>query len=628
MERKKISGNPGSLAPPEPPANPPPPAAAPERTASLVERNGRLYAVIGNSEFPLDATSAALAAGRRPPGPRTAESIPSDLAAAVEAAAQHREALMAIPGVVAVRAGYLFRDGVITDAPCIVVAVDRPGTPGIPAALSSFPIDVTLADPFERLNAAAAAEAAPAIPQPRLLIDEIQHGASEAAFLEALPVTTYQPPPDGNLDAVTGPMTVTCHVSPDAGWKVLKPFLESAERSIQLGMYDFTAPHIYDAARSLLRGSGVEWRQVLDPKVALPAEDDVDSTKADDKTEESVVRGLRRAGGERFSSAFAQIGSGRTFASAYHIKVAVRDQKAFWLSSGNWQSSNQPDIDFLDASADRRRIPEFNREWHVVIENAPLARRFQRFLEADFETASTQPEAAVLEAAAPLPGLLVPAESYLEERAAADLQVFPPERFVFPPSQPLTVQPILTPDNYLDVVLDFLRRKPRHRLYFQNQSLNPIKDPTPQYAELLRLLAQYSRDEDLDVRIIFRNIGPIRKKLESLQAAGFNMRRVKVQAGCHTKGIIVDSETVLLGSHNITNQGVEVNRDASLLIHHSGIARYFERVFLHDWEKLSRFAIRQEATPLPESAPAGGGAEAAPAPDLYVRIPFASYLEE
>src|SRR5262245_66535973 len=114
----------------------------------------------------------------------------------------------------------------------------------------------------------------------------------------------------------------------------------------------------------------------------------------------------------------------------------------------------------------------------------------------------------------------------------------------------------------------------------------------------MALLADYSNDPDLDVRFIFRNIGPIRKKLESLQAAGFNMSRIRTQAGCHTKGIIVDSETILLGSHNVTNQGVQVNRDASLLIRHAGIAQYFEKVFLHDWDRLARPAIREEAVPI------------------------------
>jgi phosphatidylserine/phosphatidylglycerophosphate/cardiolipin synthase-like enzyme len=127
----------------------------------------------------------------------------------------------------------------------------------------------------------------------------------------------------------------------------------------------------------------------------------------------------------------------------------------------------------------------------------------------------------------------------------------------------------------------------------------------------------------LDVRFIFRNIGPIRKKLESLQAAGFNMNRIRTQSGCHTKGIIIDSDTILVGSHNITNQGVQVNRDASLLIEDAGIAQYFERIFLHDWEKLSRPTIREEAVAVPVSSDEA----AALTTDDFVRLPF-SYFEE
>src|SRR6185503_7897062 len=103
---------------------------------------------------------------------------------------------------------------------------------------------------------------------------------------------------------------------------------------------------------------------------------------------------------------------------------------------------------------------------------------------------------------------------------------FAPQKFSFSAQNPLTVQPILTPDNYLQVVLEFLRKKPKRTLYFQNQSLNPVTKPTPEFAELMKLLAKYSKDESLDVRFIFRNIGPVRKKLESLQAAGFNMSRI------------------------------------------------------------------------------------------------------
>jgi phosphatidylserine/phosphatidylglycerophosphate/cardiolipin synthase-like enzyme len=178
----------------------------------------------------------------------------------------------------------------------------------------------------------------------------------------------------------------------------------------------------------------------------------------------------------------------------------------------------------------------------------------------------------------------------------------------------------------MSTVLPFLRENPpRSTLYFQNQSLNPILRPTEPFAELLELLADYSHDQQLDVRIIFRNIGPVRKKLESLQAAGFNMKRVRMQSGCHTKGIIVDSKAVLIGSHNVTNQGLQSNRDASVLIRNADIAGYFERIFLHDWDRLARATINEEATPRlrrasTEASGLGGR-------DL-VAVPWSAYAEE
>jgi phosphatidylserine/phosphatidylglycerophosphate/cardiolipin synthase-like enzyme len=280
----------------------------------------------------------------------------------------------------------------------------------------------------------------------------------------------------------------------------------------------------------------------------------------------------------------------------------------------------------LEPTADRKLISRYNREWHIVIENRELAECFGRYLQHDFKTAQEAPESVLEAGALMLPNLRVSADELIElERAGVALDVFPPTRFVFGKQNPLTVQPILTPDNYLKIILGLLRQKPAERLYFQNQSLNPVKTPTPDWAELLHLLAHYSQDQTLDVRIIFRNIGPIRKKLESLQATGFNMDRVRIQGACHTKGIIIDSATVLLGSHNWTNQGVQANRDASLLIRNSDIARYYEKVFLHDWERLARPTIREESMPVPIEP----GLEAKAMEDpRYRLIPWSAWEEE
>lgn len=549
------------------------------------------------------------------------------LDAAIRSARAHEAELRSLPNVIAVRGGYKFVGGAITGTPAVVVAVDRKrdgldAADTVPEVLpDGMPTDVTVADPLEQLAVAA--------PRP-LLIDQLQGSVDgppddRHRAPEAVPAIAYQPPPGGSLTPVSGAMAVTCHVSPDAGWRVLRRFLRDAGAEITLGMYDFTAPHIYRAVRRLLRDSQVVWRQTLGARESLPRPEDIDSTKADDKPEASIIKGLALVAPARFESAFARTGTGRTFASAYHIKVAVRDGQATWLSSGNWQSSNQPVTDFLDDDTDRELLREYNREWHLVVEHPGLAATFDTYLRHDLETARVEEEAAPFEPARP--DLLVPLDEPLEAEAAPlPLEVFPPERFEFDDGNPLTIQPVLTPDNYLEVVLELLRERPRERLFFQNQSLNPVLEPTPAWAELLGLLATYSRDPSLDVRIIFRNIGPVRKKLESLQAAGFDMTRIRSQVGCHTKGIVIDSETLLLGSHNWTDQGVQVNRDASLLIRHQGIARYYERVFLHDWDRLARPTIREEAMPVPvlsddqTAAPTGGQA--------FRRVPWSTWEEE
>src|SRR6185503_14493504 len=82
--------------------------------------------------------------------------------------------------------------------------------------------------------------------------------------------------------------------------------------------------------------------------------------------------------------------------------------------------------------------------------------------------------------------------------------------------------------------------------------------------------------------------GPSQQKLlERLKDFGFNTDFIKVQVGCHTKGIIVDGKEVMLGSHNFTNMGSLFNRDASLLIRDEKVAEYFEQIFLFDWKTLA-----------------------------------------
>jgi phosphatidylserine/phosphatidylglycerophosphate/cardiolipin synthase-like enzyme len=122
-------------------------------------------------------------------------------------------------------------------------------------------------------------------------------------------------------------------------------------------------------------------------------------------------------------------------------------------------------------------------------------------------------------------------------------------------------------------------------------------------------------------RLIDFDITDVRKNLELLKERGFDMDDFKVQRNCHTKGIVVDRKKVLLGSQNWSNDGVSVNRDASLLFDDEELAEYFAGIFEHDWENLADQNIGPDPGPV-ESAPADGATS-----EGRVRLSWKDYLE-
>jgi phosphatidylserine/phosphatidylglycerophosphate/cardiolipin synthase-like enzyme len=480
----------------------------------------------------------------------------SDIDAAV---ARARVLYGSRPGVLAIRDGYVFRNGWITDEQAVVVAAsDGPGlTPrdiGLAESIAGFPLCLrapALMDIGERL------------------------GYLEA--LEGVPAITYTPPEDIALKLVEEEMKVTCHLSPDAGWPVLREFLAATQQRLTIGMYDFTAPHIVAAVLSAVRQPDQRLALVLQQNASLGG-----GTKKFDIPEEQTMRNYQRELADRFDFAWASVGENRRFASAYHIKVAVRDGKAIWLSSGNWQSSNQPPGESPASQTSWHLLLNYNREWHVVIENENLAHQFEGFLQHDLRQAQLDAGDGVRE--------MPMSELYVSE-AAEQAQSLAGAPTYFPPltvERRLRVQPLLTPDNYQQHVLDLVRSA-EEQILFQNQSLSILHEDKndPRYAALLdALLAK--QQSGVDVRIIVRGEFYSEAHLERLKKRGFDMNRVRLQDRCHTKGIIVDGQAVLIGSHNWTNQGALVNRDASLIIFDGEIAGYFARAFWFDWKNLAR----------------------------------------
>ena len=551
----------------------------------------------------------------------------SDRASAEAAARKTKERFAQEPSVLVVKADYLFRDGMITDDFGVVVGVAT-GTDlaalrrDIGPRVDGVEVSVEIADP----ETIAARE---------LAIRREAFGGRTARYERDLTERRF------DLSPVTDDMKITLHVSPEAGWPVLKEFLAQDDcNALTIGMYHMTAPHVVKAIQKIAARPGSRITLTLDRQRgdADEPDDTAGDTKADDIPEKKTLRKLESIAGKRFKWASASLGADGLFASAYHIKAAVwsriargrpAEDRVVWISSGNWQSSNQAPIDTEVAdigSLTWDEVASYNREWHALVAHKGLAATFRHHLEQDYVD-----NAAAAEREAPMPRLpdvLVPEAMVEEAPRPRAFRAFAPEVI----NGRLKVQPLLTPDNYPDVIANLIGRA-RERVLIENQSFSLWSDieQTPEhFLKILRAVADRQK-QGLDVRIIFRSgFGKERETLRQIKRFGLKAGpdHVRYFDKCHTKGIVIDREIAVLGSQNWTAAGTGPNRDASLLVWHPKANEYFARLFEYDWRQLARKRARtiHEGAGAPvRFVPAGAEAQT---PHGYRRISLGEFLGE
>jgi hypothetical protein len=535
---------------------------------------------------------------------------------------RHRDELMKNPNVVDVAVGYKFTDGWITSTPAVVVTVLRKDPEGaldkiLPKDIDGVPVDVAPATPLQQGHHLARTSARAAAPMPSGVPDLEPFLKPGDPMPEVSPdIRTrgtdggrnYKEPPNLKLAPVTQAMTLLCHASPDAGWPNLKPFLAGTQKTLTVAMYDFGAKYIYQTILQTLKADAGPFMLNLDRKS--------NPHRQGEMTEEEIVEGFTKALKDKFQYATAAVGT--LFPNAYHIKVAVRDGASFWLSSGNWQGSNQPEEDAfkLSEKEQRRLLSGHNREWHVISNNGKLAKTFEAYIKYDASevkrVAATRGPALI--GPAEMPELVIPLDAE-EIRTAKVVKIFPAKKFTFTAKSPVRVQPLLTPDNYGEHVLKLIQSA-KKSLYFQNQYIKiyktfPGNAGKPGLKDLVDALLKRMA-AGVDVRIILRNEGDARLMLQALKTYGFDENRIKLLGGCHNKGIVVDSKVVMVSSQNYSADGVRFNRDAGLIIFHPKVAQYFAQIFEYDWEHraLSKIAgerggmplLREVASSAPKSA--------------------------
>ena len=512
-------------------------------------------------------------------------------------------------GVTGVRVGFLEDGNEIGDIPCIAVSAPAGELAAIEAAgpmeFQGYAVRYEPADVLEQLEARPELEAA----GDGISYDDEARTSAEFSF-----ATVHEP------------MDVLLHVGPEYSWDTLQTFLGEARGHLVSAMYEFHAVSIKEAIEERLNDHG-SLTLVLDNATfhdVTNAEEQIDA--------EQVFEGWTEEFGDRFRHVVAPEGKPGLILNSYHIKVTVRDDDTFWLSSGNWKmSSSQPVITDEDRERSADTDLKGNREWHIVVRNKTLADRFRAHILQDFARSmflreQAQPESSIRDILVDVP---VEETIQLERRA--------PNRLLEPvkiENKRKKVQMLLTPDDeggvYTEAVLAMIQSA-RNSLVFQIPYIKTPSKPNEHRGNIDDLLnALIDKLKTLpDARVILSTSG---SGLSSPTHVAWYFKSKGVDIGDrlrsmdkhHTKGMVVDGKKVLIGSHNWSQDGVALNRDASLIFHDAEVARYYAEAFEIDWERANPITPKKFVKPPREVREATGG----PPPPGFVRVPLGELLHD
>jgi len=535
------------------------------------------------------------------------------------------------PGALTVRPGFKISNGWITDKPAIVVTVDKkldglPAAQKLPTSIEGVPVDVREATGLQRLRAKSPASFELAKVHMRdenrepdfalerslpsgNLIPSTQKTSSATSIPAGPPKTPvqYAAPAGAPLKKFTKNTSIICWASPDDGFTVLKDFLSQTTTDLTIAMYDFTSADILNEVISVIQPGNMQFKMVLDHPPRNPT-----ANQTDDVTRTDILNSDPNAEINWALTRNDPVVTEWIFPTAYHIKVAVRDSKAFMLSSGNYNVSNQPNLAANDPA--KGSLANADRDWHVIVLDPEMALLFKAYIDNDFtvaqngQSAGNQVQHNLIKSA--MSNLQAEsAKSTFQARNTAPASTLGKQKLFN--NVPVSIQPLLTPDPgvhtsmYVDNILALIQSAQK-TVYMQTQYIHPSTNAGDQDFMLLVNALSNAKKNGLDVKVITSQFENTPQWIEVLHQNDLVEGVLKIQNRVHNKGIVVDSKVVLVSSQNWSADGTLRNRDAGVIIENADIAKYFEAIFLDDWNVRADVKIVDASQPV--STTTAGGA--------------------
>jgi phosphatidylserine/phosphatidylglycerophosphate/cardiolipin synthase-like enzyme len=353
---------------------------------------------------------------------------------------------------------------------------------------------------------------------------------------------------------------ITAFVSPDNSYETITNELRNARYSIDMNMYEFTNPFLYQELLDALKRN-VTVRLFMEGSPIGGIDD----------REVFMLGSLASHGSQiRFivSDDDNQVNARYQF---NHAKYLLIDNETVIVESCNWAKTGVP------------KNPSYgNREWGIVVRNKEVAMGFWQVFQDDWDPLHT--DSYPIEAM----NLIFSPDFTLDYDIPTGLYL--PQFNAKIITGPCTITPVFSPDTSEQALLDAIDAATTsifvQQLYIYTnwgETLSPlVQHLVNKSAEgvLVQVILDYNVDHEETMIILDET-------KEFLEEYGVKVKFISSEwspfTTIHNKGMIIDNTTVLISSINWNEQSVRKNREAGVLVNNKEVATYYATVFLSDW---------------------------------------------
>lgn len=347
-------------------------------------------------------------------------------------------------------------------------------------------------------------------------------------------------------NTTTGPATVECYTSPDTSFNVTLKYLRQAQDEILMTMYAISNGFLLkELADALARNGTMVIHVIVSRNWASGSENHW--------THASLynISSLPGYGVNVFAY------KSRSDLLFTHAKYIIIDREVVLVQSANWAKSGVPP-----------HPSDGNREWGVAIQNSDVVDYFLNVFGSDVSTATPYVQDGG-------------DYDFLSSTIYTGPYPYPFANQTF--TGTMTITSLVSPDHCIPAIVNLIDSATSTLDVQQMYSKADWDGYANQFNDAI--ISAVGRGVHCRVMLDNRSSGmqPVADMLKSygVHVAFTNQTYF---GWTHNKGVIVDGQSVLISSINWSNESVSRNREAAVIITHSGVANFFAQVFQWDWE--------------------------------------------